>query len=187
MGKPITLYNTTKTDNQDSKNSDNRTSITEPIRESLILFIIKIASVLVITDMVYAALNFILLRAFFLNHELLFNIHDMTAYILTLFHFVKTAFQVWGISAIVFRWVGNSCHITDRHLVHHAGVLNCIEKIYDLDIVRSVSIQQSWLGRIFRYGTVNIEISASGGYTDQVTLFGVSNLQQYENMLHKHF
>jgi uncharacterized membrane protein YdbT with pleckstrin-like domain len=111
----------------------------------------------------------------------------MTAYILTLFHFVKTAFQVWGISAIVFRWVGNSYHNTDKHLVHHAEVLNCIDKIYDLDIVRSVSIQPSWLGRIFRYGTVDIEISASGGYTDQVTLFGVSYPLQYENMLRKHF
>lgn len=169
------------------ENTDSQNVINEPIRESLVLFIIKIASVLVIVDLVYAVLNFVLLRAFFLNHELPFNIHDMTAYILTFLHLAKTALQVWGISTIVFRWVGNSYHITAKHLVRHEGIVNCIEKIYDLDIIRSVSIRQSVLGKIFRYGTVNIDISASGGYTDQVTLFGVNNPQQYEKMLRRHF
>jgi len=187
MGKPVTLYRTVKTDDQETEDSDNKTPITEPIRESFVLFIIKIASVLIVTDLVYAALNLILLRAFFLNHELPFNIHDMTAYILTFLHLVKTALQVWGISTIVFRWVGNSYFITEKHLVRHEGILNCIEKIYDLDIVRSISIQQSWFGKIFKYGSVNIEISASGGYTDKVTLVGVSNPQQYEKMLRRHF
>ncbi len=187
MRNPVTLYSTARTNSREPEDSDGETAINEPIRESLMLFVIKIASVLIIIDLVYAVLNFVLLRAFFLNHELPFNIHDQTAYILTFLHLAKTALQVWGISAIVFRWVGNSYHITPRHLVHHQGIMNCIEKIYDLDIVRSVSIQQSWLGKIFRYGTVNIEISASGGYTDQVTLFGVTNPQQYEKMLRRHF
>lgn len=187
MKNSVTLYRTIKTDDQQFSNSENRTSVTEPIRESLVLFIIRIASVLIVTDLFYAVLNFVLLRAFFLNHELPFNIHELTAYILTFLHLIKTVLQVWGVSAIVFRWVGNSYHITDKHLVHHEGIMNCIEKIYDLDIVRSVTIQQSWLGKIFSYGTVNIEISASGGYTDQVTLSGVSNPQQYEKMLRRHF
>ena len=181
------LYHTAKIDDQENVDSDNPVVITEPIRESVVLFVIKIAIVLIITDLVYAVLNFVLLRAFFLNHELPFNIHDMTAYILTLLHVAKTAFQVWGISSIVFRWVGNSYHITDKYLVHHEGIINCIEKIYDMDIIRSISIQQLWLGKVFRYGSVNIEISASGGYTDQITLNGVTNPQQYEKMLRRHF
>ena len=205
--KNITLYRTVKTDDKAvSQNNiykkdaaqgvvalpkqegdlENRTVLKEPIRESFVLFIIKIASIIIVIDMVYAALNFILLRAFFLNHDLPFNIHDLTAYILTLLHLAKTLIQVWGILSIVFRWVGNSFHITDKHLVHHEGIINCIEKIYDLDIIRSISIKQSWFGKIFKYGTVNIEISASGGYTDQVTLRGVNNPGQYEKMLRKH-
>ena len=164
MVNTTTLYQTA--DNRRNEEAGSQVAINEPIRESLVVFIIKIASVLIFIDLFYVVLNFVLLRAFFLNHELPFNIHDQTAYILTFFHFVKTVLQVWGISAIVFRWIGNSYHITDKHIVHHQGVLNCIEKIYDLDIVRSISIQQSWLGKIFRFGTVNIEISASGGYTD---------------------
>ncbi|MBI4038733.1 PH domain-containing protein [Candidatus Daviesbacteria bacterium] len=187
MKNRVTLYRTVKTDDQEEANSDPRDSITEPIRESVVLFVIKIATILIITDLVYAVVNFVLLRAFFLNHELPFNIHDLTAYILTLLHIAKTALQVWGISSIVFRWVGNSYFITQKHLVRHEGIINCIEKIYDLDIIRSISIQQSWLGKIFRYGSVNIEISASGGYTDQVTLNGVTNPQQYEKMLRRHF
>lgn len=187
MGNPVTLFRTVKTDNQEETDSDTQASITEPIRESVVLIIIKIATVLIATDLVYALFNFILLRAFFLNNELPFNIHDLTVYILTFLHLAKTTLQVWGISAIVFRWVGNSYFITQKHLVRHEGILNCIEKIYDLDIVRSISIQQSWLGKIFKYGSVNIEISASGGYTDQVTLNGVTNPQQYEKMLHRHF
>ena len=187
MKNNVTLYRTVKTDNQEESNSYPRDSITKPIRESIVLFLIKIATVLIVTDLVYVVLNFVLLRAFFLNHELPFNIHDMTAYILTFLHLAKTVLQVWGISAIVFRWIGNSYYITEKHLVHHEGILNCLEKIYDLDIVRSISIQQSWLGKLFKYGSVNIEISASGGYTDQVTLNGVTNPRQYEKMLRRHF
>jgi len=184
--KNISLYRIVKTDDEQSIDSEARTVITEPIRESLVLFVIKIASILIIADLVYAILNFVLLQAFFLNHELPFQMHSLAPYILTFLHLVKTTLQVWGISAIVFRWVGNTYHITDKHLVHHEGIINCIEKIYDMDIIRSISIQQSWLGKIFKYGTVNIEISASGGYTDQVTLGGVSNPQQYEKMLRRH-
>ncbi len=146
--------------------------IQEPIRESFVLFLIKITSILIVSDLVYAVINYILLEEFFLNHELPFNLHDMTAYILILLHLVKTVLQVWGISSVVHRWIGNSYQITEKHLVHHEGVLSSREQIYDLDIVRSVSVQQSLLGRMFKYGTVSIEISASGGYTDHVTLTG---------------
>lgn len=187
MKNALALYHTVKTDDRGVQDSNDRVAVTEAIRENLVLFIIKIASLLIVTDLIYAVLNFILLRAFFLNHKLPFNIHDVAAYILFFLHLAKTALQIWGISAIVFHWVGNSYHITKEHLVHRKGIINCIEKIYDLDIIRSVSIQQSWLGKIFKYGTVNIEISASGGYTDQVILFGVSNPQQYEKMLRPHF
>lgn len=187
MAKPVTLYQTAKIENQQIDSPEADQVITEPIRESLVLFIFKIASILILTNLVYMGLSFVLLRAFFLNHELPFNIHDNTAYVLTLLHLATTAFQVWGISSIVFRWVGNSHRITPKHLVQREGIMNCVEKIYDLDIVRSVSIHQSWIGKIFRYGTVNVEISASGGYTDQATLSGVSDPQQYEKMLRRHF
>ncbi len=187
MKNNVTLYRTVKTDDQEEINSGPQATITEPIRESAVLFVIKIATVLISVDLVYAVLNFILLRTFFLNFDLPFNLHNQTAYILTLLHLAKTTLQIWGISAIVFRWVGNSYFITEKHLVRHEGILNCIEKIYDLNIVRSISIQQSWFGKIFKYGSVNIEISASGGYTDHVTLSGVSNPQQYEKVLRRHF
>jgi len=178
MAKPVTLYQTEETENQ---------VVTEPIRESLVLFIFKISAILLVTNLVYMGLNFFLLQAFFLNHALPFDLHNKTAYILTFLHLATTAVQVWGISTVVFRWLGRSYHITQKHLVQREGIMNCVEKIYDLDIIRSVSIQQSWIGRIFRFGTVNIDISASGGYTDQATLSGVSDPQQYEKMLRKHF
>lgn len=161
--------------------------ITEPIRESFILFIFKITAILVITDLAYAVLNVFLLRTFFLNYELPLNLHNQTAYILTLLHLIKTVFQVWTISAIVCRWVGNVFYIKENQLVHHEGILNCREKIYDLDIVRSVSVHQSWFGKVFKFGNVLIEVSASGGYTDQVILNGVNNPQKYESIFRKHF
>lgn len=143
MKNSVTLYRTVKTNEEQTSDLESRTVVTEPIRESFVLFIIKIASVLIATDLVYALVSFVLLRAFFLNHELPFRMHEVAPYLLTLLHLAKTTLQVWGISTIVFRWVGNSYHITDKHLVHYEGVINCNEKIYDLDIVRSVSIQQS--------------------------------------------
>ena len=187
MKNIVTLYHTDKTDTQEKSNPDIGDTITEPIRESIVLFVIKIASIIIFIDLVYTVFNFILLRTFFLNFDLPFNLHNQTAYILTLLHLAKTVLQVWGISAIVFRWAGNSYFITEKHLVRHEGIINCTEKIYDLNIVRSVSMQQSWFGKVFKYGSVNIEISASGGYTDKITLTGVANPQQYEKLLRRNF
>lgn len=187
MVKPATLYQTTETEKQQTDDVESKTVSTEPIRESLVLFVFKIASILIITNLAYMALNYILLQAVFLNHALPFDLHNKTAYVLTFLHLATTAVQLWAISTIVFRWVGKSYQITQKHLVQRDGVMNCVEKIYDLDIIRSVSIQQSWLGKIFKFGTVNVEISASGGYTDQATLSGVSEPQQFEKMLRKHF
>ncbi len=159
----------------------------EPIRESLTLLISKIAVILISTDLIYAIVNYFLLQAFFLNHQLPLNLHESAPILLTVLHLAKTAFQVWAIATAVFRWVGNSYQITDKHLVHREGIMNSSEKIYDLNIIRSISNEQTWLGKIFHYGTVHVEISASGGYSDQVALIGVNNPEQYEKMLRRHF
>lgn len=159
--------------------------INEPIRESLVLFVFKISAILLVTNLVYMSLNFFLLQAFFLNHALPFNLHNETAYILTFLHLATTAAQVWGISTVVTRWLGRTYYVTSKHLVLREGIMNCVEKLYDLGIIRSISVQQSWLGKIFRFGTVSINFSASGGYTDQATLFGISDPQQYEQVLRR--
>lgn len=61
--------------------------------------------------------------------------------------------------------------------------MNVREDIYEFDSVRSLTVDQSWMGRIFHYGDVALKTSASGGYKEIVTIGGIQNPQKYEQMI----
>lgn len=185
MKKSGTLHQTSKADLRHKNNAEveNETVTTEPVRGSLVLFVFKITMILVFTNLIYMTLNYVLLQAFFLNHDLPFNLHDRTPYILTILHIATTALQIWGISTVSFHWIGKSYQVTKKHLVQREGIINCIEKIYDLNNVRSVTINQSFLGRWFRFGDILIETSAPGLYEEKISLTGVANPQRFADRI----
>ncbi len=84
-------------------------------------------------------------------------------------------------------WLGSSYFVADTHLVKRNGVFNIIEKIYDLDNIRSVSVHQGVIGKLFHFGDVIIEISASGGYMDQIILVGLDSPEKFEHKIRRHF
>lgn len=159
----------------------------EPIRASVATLAIQLVSLLIFTDLVYSIINFFLMKIYFLQGVLPFDTHRYIVFILAMLHIGKSIFQVVFVLKFVMKWIGNSYFIAEAHLVKRSGIMSVIEKTYDLDNVRSVTVNQGVLGKLFHFGDVVIETSASGGYMDQITLAGVANPEQFEHKIRGHF
>lgn len=159
----------------------------EPIRASVAILAIQLVSLLIFTDVVYSVINFFLMKVYFLQGILPFDTHRYIVLILAILHIGKSIFQVIFVLKFVMKWIGDSYFIAEAHLVKRSGIMSVIEKTYDLDNVRSVTVNQGVLGKLFHFGDVVIETSASGGYMDQIILNGLANPEQFEHKIRGHF
>ena len=75
------------------------------------------------------------------------------------------ALAVAGLWAIVvwWQWASASFTITDQRVLLLSGVINRTSKVIALDRVQDVSTRQSLLGRVFDYGTVEIDAAGASG------------------------
>jgi uncharacterized membrane protein YdbT with pleckstrin-like domain len=87
---------------------------------------------------------------------------------------------------VVLSWVQNNFYITEDKIVHCRGILNIDEEIYDISNIRSVKSHQSFIGRIFNYGDVVVEVFASGGYHKAISLSGIVSPKKYERILNEY-
>jgi uncharacterized membrane protein YdbT with pleckstrin-like domain len=69
---------------------------------------------------------------------------------------------LWVIAAWV-RWSSTSLTVTDHRVVLESGILNRESKVIPLDRVQDVSTRQSLSGRLFGYGTVEIDAAGPTG------------------------
>lgn len=149
----------------------------EPIRGSVSVLIIKLFVVMFLVDTAYS-----LISIFVFDLELLQRIHYQLAMILFVAHFIKNAFSIYLVISIVLSWIGRVYYLTDKNLIKREGVFNIKEKIYDLKIVRSVSVDQGIFGKLLNYGDISITTSASGGYNDEIYLLGISQPEKYREI-----
>ena len=72
---------------------------------------------------------------------------------------------VGGLWAIVvwWQWASASFTITDQRVLLMSGVINRTTKVIALDRVQDVSTRQSLFGRLFNYGTVEIDAAGASG------------------------
>lgn len=169
--------------NSESKDSD----ISEPTRGSVVILVIQLITVLAFTDFIYVIINYFLMRMYFLQTSSPFDLHKYVILILALLHIGKSFFQILLSIKIVMGWLGRSYFIIGKHLVKREGIFTVAEKICDLDNVRSITVNQSTLGRLLHYGDVVVDTSASGGYIDQITLMGVADPRKFEYKIRHSF
>ena len=184
MGNTVFTRNNGKRLNKtDQEEESNGIDGVEPIRASVAILAIQLVTLLVATDLLYVLVNYFLMKAYFLETSLSFNLHTFIVPILAVLHIAKSFFQISFIISIVMGWIGKSYFIVDKHLIKRDGIFTIAEKIYDLDNVRSVTVHQSLVGKMFHFGDVIVETSASGGYMDQITFTGVSDPQKFEHKI----
>lgn len=108
------------------------------------------------------------------------------SYIILFSSLLKFILQTYYVVHIVLSWVKNNFYITEDKLVHCKGILTIDEEIYDTSSIRSVKSHQSLVGRMFNYGNVTVEVSASGGYHKEILLRGIVSPKKYERILNEY-
>src|SRR3989338_6749246 len=155
----------------------------EPLRGSVVVLIWQLVIFLLLTDAIYVIINTFLMRAYFLKLTLPFELHHMIILLLAFLHIIKSIFQIFFIVVTVLNWIGKSFYIVEKHLIKHQGIMSKKEKIYDLNNIRSVTVKQTLLGKLFHFGDVIIETSASGGYKDKIFVSGIADPDNFEAKL----
>ncbi len=155
----------------------------ELIRGSVVVMVWQLVIFLIFTDAIYTLINTFLLQVYFLQLTLPFDLHHKILLLLTLLHIGKSIIQIGFVVIIVTHWVGRSYYIIEKHLIKRQGLFSIKEKIYDLGNIRSVTVNQSFLGKLLHFGDVVIETSASGGYMDKIFVTGIANPENFETKL----
>lgn len=163
-----------KTQNHEEGNCEHA-----PIRGSYIIFVAKLLLTLFLFEIIYAAIFYFLTLGVFFP----FDLHHHISIGIFILEIMKILIQVFLIFYVSLSWASNVYYISGKHLIKRSGILNTEEDIYEFDTVRSVAVNQSFLGRLFHYGDITLKTSASGGYQVIVTIAGVQDPRKYEQRI----
>lgn len=155
----------------------------EPIRGSIFILIAKLAATLLLFETLYGAVYYILS----LGIPLPFDLHHHVSEVLLVMGILKLFVEVLFIVNITLSWANNTYYLTQKHIIQRRGILHIEEDVFHFDNIRSISINQSILGKIFNYGDIILKTSASGGYQGDVVMVGISDPKRYEEIITKYF
>lgn len=157
---------------------------THHIRESLFVLSIKLVSVLIAFHLIKSAL----LLVASLGPENFFWAMLGAPGGATRFYFLSAVNSLLSIVEgflIVFiaLWrESNSFYFSENRLIHYYGISGTHERIYELAHIRSVTLDQSWLGKMFHYGNLKVTLAVSG-YHEEIILRGIVDPKKYERVL----
>jgi len=155
----------------------------DPVRGSLFLLSFRLAVMMLVFDLLYAGVFYIVT----LGIALPSNSHQYISAFLFVIQIGKTFIATLLMVQLVLYWVNNTYYFTEKHIVKRSGLLTIKEEVFHYDNIRSIAINQSWLGKLLHYGDIFLKSSASGGYQDDIFLTGIENPQKYEMILKKLF
>lgn len=143
----------------------------EAMHGSICILGIKLFMILFLSDLLYVLIDIVLLNSFesdFYHHLNL---------LLLLFHIIKSLAQIILIFMVVFRWLYHKYYIDceKKKLFELSGFFHTQEKMFDLKNIREVKIQQGVLGKLFHYGDIILNVTASGGYEEKIRISKIQN------------
>lgn len=84
--------------------------------------------------------------------------------------------------SIALRWVSEYSEVSNEGVVKHSGILQKRQKKYACNFVETVTLEQSFLGAIFNYGTIELYDPA---LKEQIYLENVSNPKKSSEVVQK--
>lgn len=76
-------------------------------------------------------------------------------------------------------------YLTEHELIILHGTIRQHQDIFDLSHTRTIKLHQSWFGKLFNYGTIEVTLAGSG-YHETALLKGIVDPKLYENTLRQH-
>lgn len=151
----------------------------EPIRGSIVTLTIKLLLTLILIEGLYSAI-FAVMQV---GLDVPFDWHHHISLGLLIFNGVKIIFELGFILYLLMQWMGQSYFLTGKHIIKRVGILTSREEIFHFENIRSISVEQSFLGKFFNYGDITFTTSAAGGYQGDVVLSNIENPHKYEAKL----
>lgn len=164
-------------------NHEERKHELEPIRGSIIILVAKLATGLLLFDLLYVGLYYLLTLSFALP----FDLHHHISLLLLVIFFLKLLMQLFLILNVTLSWANSAYYLAGKHIIRRNGILHVEEDVFHFDNIRSISVNQSFFGKIFNYGDISLKTSASGGYQGDVIMTEISNPKKYEEILREYF
>ena len=150
--------------------------VLRPIRRSVLILGLRIFLVLFVVDTLFA----ILLLASVIGFVPADWIAGYASF-LWIVYTVKFIFLTYLIIKLVVEWVGTLYYVANGHLIRQRGVLNTTETVFQLSDIDSAVMSQSWLGRMWNFGSVTVEFSVAFR-KESVYLHAINDPQKYEDL-----
>ena len=166
-----------------NNNHEERKPELEPIRGSIVILVAKLATGLLLFDLLYAGLYYLLALGFVLP----FDLHHHISLLLFVVFFLKLLMQLFLILNVTLSWANSAYYLAGKHLIRRKGILHIEEDVFHFDNIRTISINQSFFGKLLNYGDITLKTSASGGYQGDIVMAEISNPKKYEEILREYF
>lgn len=144
------------------------------IRESIVLIIIR----LIVAEGIFGL-------SFFLFNILSFYLSSYinTTYLSSAYFILLIGgllFNLGIVILIALKWKSEYAEISQAGVIKHSGILNRKEQTYACNFVEGAKLDQSFLGVLFNYGTIELYDPAQ---KEQVYLSNISNPKKYSKLI----
>ncbi len=143
------------------------------IEKSGYFIIIQILATIVGCDLLFLIFTFIIIEV----HNALGL--DSTLTIFILFCFVlKLAISMTAVLVELKKWLSVTYFVRENQLVRRKDIMSQSADYFDLQYIRQISVQQTALGKMFKYGNLQIDLSSTD-YKKQITLYSINEPSKY--------
>jgi uncharacterized membrane protein YdbT with pleckstrin-like domain len=149
----------------------------EPIFKNSIVLIFQLFTMFLALDVAYMLL-LILLPIYIMPFD-----SSAMKIILVFLYLARYVVQMIVVFRLIVVWANELYYVNGNHIICRQGIFSTREKVYECKNIRSISVYQSLMGRIFNYGDLKVRISASGGYNEEFNITSVTDPKRYEFVL----
>lgn len=146
------------------------------LRESSTLVILRILAAFVISTFIFAAFLIV-----FLTNNPFYGI-DSTIFTIFGVYFILSIFTGALTLFFVISRMSTDYYISESTIVIHTGLFHIEEETYEIKNIYAIKRIQTWLGKIFKYGDIKVNIAASN-YQKEIRLIGIQKPKKYEKIL----
>lgn len=86
---------------------------------------------------------------------------------------------------LVAKWSSRNIYVSNQHLVIASGVTNKKQKVYDLEQLLTIELQQDWVGQQLNFGSIHLTFAASG-FKQEVVLTEISHPEVCSKLFQKY-
>lgn len=150
----------------------------EPIRESVVILVLKLTAALLLFEILYAAVFY----SVNLGPSLPFDLHHHIAIVVFALEIIKLIFQVFLVLNVTLSWTNNAYYISGNNLIRKTRIIHTEEDIFNFEDVKSISVNQSVMGKILNFGEIKLKIKSEDDQED-IYMINIADPKKYERII----